>query len=183
MSEVFKSNSESPENFFITDSQPEDVEAIEKMRYQSWLETYPNDEFGVTKEMIEERFAPKLSTEGLEKRREQYLQNQKNPDILNLVAKDDAGQVIGYVFATRGDEGNEIDAIYTNKVVHGIGIGGALMQRALDWIGNEDSFLLVTSYNERAKNFYKKFGFIEVGEPFIDNVPNMPLQRMERKTR
>jgi len=178
-------DSEQKPNFAITPAQPDDVEAIERMRYQSWLDTYPNEELGFTEEMVKERFASRLTPEGLAKTRQRYEDNLDNQDVLQLVAKDNSGQVVGAIIATNGARGREIGALYTDKSVHGTGVGGALMSQALNWLGDDEDVLLnVASYNERAIHFYEKFGFAKVGEPFVDEqFPNMPEQKMARRAK
>ena len=170
-------------DFIISEISLDDVEAIENMRFQSWLDTYPNEEFGFTAEMIKERFADKLSPEGLERKRQEYAKNLNDPNFLQLAVKDDFGKIVGALVAVKDDkEGYEVDMIYTDKSVHGTGVGGTLMDRAMDWFGDDEDVLVeVASYNERAKAFYRKYGFAEVGEPRILNVPNMPLQKMIRR--
>ena len=166
--------------FTIEKSRPEDTEESEQMRYRSWLDTYVNDEHGMTKEMIEEYFVPRLSPEGIEKKRKRTEENSHNPNILDLTAKDENGKIIGWMVATK--EGHrEIGAIYTDKDYHGGGLGSALIKRGLDFLGyDEDIELHVVDYNERAKAFYRKFGFEPVGEPEYTRFKEMPEIKMVR---
>ena len=51
---------------------------------------------------------------------------------------------------------------YVDKAWHGKGVGAALMERILDWVGpGRDVELHVATYNERARRFYKRWGFVE----------------------
>ena len=168
----------------ISEMKPEMVKAVEKLRYQSWLDTYINEEYGTTKQFIDERFSQRLSKDGLEKLRQRIIENQNNPGALNLVARNNQGEIVGIVVATKGAEGNEVCAIYTKKEVHGKGVGRDLMQAALDWIGDDKEVELgVVSYNERAQAFYRKFGFEKVGEPVINKFETMPEQKMIKRVK
>lgn len=71
----------------------------------------------------------------------------------------------------------ELKRIYVLKEYHSKKVGARLMQFALDFAagkGYELLWLGVWEHNERALNFYKKFGFIDTGfkHPFpIGNTP------------
>jgi len=55
-----------------------------------------------------------------------------------------------------------VGAIYVDKAWHGKGVGAALMERILEWVGpRRDVELHVATYNERARRFYTMWGFVE----------------------
>jgi ribosomal protein S18 acetylase RimI-like enzyme len=62
--------------------------------------------------------------------------------------------------------GIELKRLYVKKEYHSEGVGAALTEYALDFaLSNkyDTIFLSVWEHNERAKNFYKKFGFKNTG--------------------
>jgi len=167
--------------FEVYEASPDDALGIEYMRYQSWLDTYPNDECGLTREFIEKWFVPQLAEAGMEATRQRIAETLDDPDAIQLVAKDDSGKVIGTARATRGEKGRKVFMFYVDKSAHGTGVSSEIMTGLLGWLGDEEDIsLTIASYNERARAFYKKFGFNEVGEPAVLDVPNMPEQKMVR---
>lgn len=71
----------------------------------------------------------------------------------------------------------EIKRLYVLKEYHSRKVGAALMEFALDY-GSKNNFeiiwLGVWEYNERAKAFYKKFGFKETGYGHAFPIGNTP---------
>jgi ribosomal protein S18 acetylase RimI-like enzyme len=90
-------------------------------------------------------------------------------DTLVLVAED-AGLVVGYVFAgvestnwmeLRGPAGVVHD-IYVDAPARGRGAGGALMRAAIEWIWSKDRrqvVLLTKTRNEHAQRLFTSIGF------------------------
>lgn len=70
-------------------------------------------------------------------------------------------RLAGYVIATRHDENDlELDWLMVEPSYHGAGVGAALMQAGVEWLGERKPLWLnVISYNERAIAFYRRFGF------------------------
>jgi diamine N-acetyltransferase len=61
----------------------------------------------------------------------------------------------------------EIKRFYVDSPWHGKGIAGALMAQVLDHVGSKNAdqiWLGVWEHNPKAKRFYQKMGFLEVGE-------------------
>jgi ribosomal protein S18 acetylase RimI-like enzyme len=89
-----------------------------------------------------------------------------NPDRAIFVAREDAASpIIGFVIALRDSaEMPEIDWLIVAPEHQGKGAARLLMQRALDWIGEDVAVKLgVIHFNARAIAFYKKFGFEDTG--------------------
>ncbi|MCL2869299.1 GNAT family N-acetyltransferase [Candidatus Saccharibacteria bacterium] len=183
MSEVVSSRLEyeNEPSFTIKNSTPEDVEDMERMRHESWVDTYVDDERGVTREMIDEYFTSRLSPDGIAKKKQRTAENLNNPNVLDMVAKDGDGRVVGWLAAIKDGDKKELGAIYTDKKFHGKGIGSELMARGLKFLGDGEIELHVVAYNERAKAFYRKYGFEEVGEPEYTRFKEMPEIKMVRK--
>lgn len=138
----------------------DDTEAVTKLRTDSWLDTYINEAVGVTREWIEERNKTQLTPE-----------------------HDAADNIIGVTTPYRDEDGTQhVGSLYVNKEWHGKGVAAALMQKVIDWADPTLSIeLRVATYSERAKAFYRKWGFEEVpnSETLFDG--KIPEVKMVRK--
>src|SRR6185437_9754432 len=133
----------------IEQARPEDAEAICDIRDRAWLATYPNAQLGITKEDVV------LMAQGPDqiflKNRIAYLKSElakkDRGNEITFVAKV-ADKVVGYVDPFTDEQGHKwLGAIYVDPDMHGQGIGGKLMRRALEWYGpGNDIYLNVVSY-------------------------------------
>lgn len=174
----------------IKSASPDDAEIICDIRDRAWIEAYPNPELGITAKDIEIN-AKGLHGEFVPKRiawfKEKLPKNDEN--WICFVAQTN-NVTVGFVVASNEDDGKKfINSIYIEPTFQGKGLGTMLMQRALDWLGNdEDVYLEVLSYNQNAINFYKRFGFektdtvvpLEEGAP--DYIKPLPQIEMVLKT-
>src|SRR3989338_6830008 len=65
--------------------------------------------------------------------------------------------------------------MYAVPELHGQSPGKRLMEKALEWLDVEgDIRLEVVSYNLKAINFYKKYGFQEISLPVSDKRTQLP---------
>lgn len=181
---IGESMSESPKNyeridtFTIEPVSEATLVAANEMRLQSWLDTYRNDQLGITPEWLEARNQMQRSAEALERRKARL----KSTDSHGWVALDSVGNVIGLTGSFVDAEGHQhVGSLYTAKEWHGKGVGSALMERV---IGSFDAAkpieLGVVTYNERAKSFYRKWGFEEVAGSetmFEDKLPEVKMIR------
>ena len=150
----------------ISDAKVEDVEGIQDVFYRTWLDTYPNKEFGITVEDIEDRFQGKLHEDRLEKRRVQINARVDNKRF--LVAKE-GEKVIGLCRITRDSEENTLNAIYVLPEYQGKGAGIALWAEALKFFDStKDIVVAVATYNQKAIGFYKRLGFVDTGRRFTE---------------
>ena len=158
-------------NIEIKDASGEDVDGIRYVLKTTWLDTYPNEELGITKEDIEQRFDD--STPEAQERLARQKQNiNTKPDRHEWVAKD--GQVVGWCLALRGEE-NHIQTLYILPEYQGKGAGGKLLTAALGWIGKDKEVSLnVASYNQNAIGFYERYGFVNKGEAAQNDLPPFP---------
>lgn len=164
--------------FTIEEMTVDTVEQATKMRLASWLETYVNEEAGVTREWIEARNKEQLSPEKAAARRERL----GNSNGERWVARDQDGNVIGVTTPYRDDEGvQHVGSLYVDQKWHGKGVGGALMQKVIAWSDPTKPLELgVVAYNERAKAFYRKWGFEEIPGSdmlFDDKIPEIKMIR------
>ncbi|MCL1929905.1 GNAT family N-acetyltransferase [Candidatus Saccharibacteria bacterium] len=162
----------------------DDVESADRMRYQSWLDTYVDATGDLTKEFVDAKFLPMFTPDGLLIQRKKILKKLNDDHINVLVAKSPDGKVVGQLIAVKDNRKNEILRLYTDKAYHGSGLGRELMEKGLTWIGiNEDIYLGVAENNKRARNFYHKFGFVETGNSYINHLPKMREQEMIRRAK
>lgn len=156
----------------ITDATSDDVESIRELLRITWLATYPNEEFGITREDIQQNFD--VSTPEAKER----LKNRKkniniNPNNHEWVVKL-GDKVIGWSLAKKGEQ-NHIQTLYVLPEYQGQGVGGKLLARVIEWFGKAQAvYLHVASYNQKAINFYKKFGFVETGQPVKNDLQPLP---------
>ena len=170
-------------NYLITPMEIDDTESVHELLHASHRDTYVNEALGITAEKVDERFC--RST--LEERRAKTEKRISDPNNQAYLAKDDEQNVIGFVAPRIEDDGTRrLGALYVRKEWHGKGVARALMAKALDWLDGEhyDVKLGVATYNERAKAFYRKYGFEEVlgsETMFDDYVPEVAMVRKAQK--
>lgn len=149
----------------ITKAVPDDAYQIQDVYYKTWLTTYQNEKFGITKDDIENRFKDRHNPEIIESRKEKIKNLSDNS--LFLVAKD-KDKVVG-VCRVITEERNQLGSIYVFPEYQGKGIGKMFWQKALNFFDtNKDIFVQVVVYNTNTIEFYKKLGFVDTGERFID---------------
>ncbi|MCA9336532.1 GNAT family N-acetyltransferase [Candidatus Saccharibacteria bacterium] len=173
---------EQPPKFTISVMTLEQCDEANAMRLQSWLDTYVNDELGVTREWIERRNAGQTTDEVRQRRMERLA----DPSTAAWVATDDSGRIVGMTTPYIDEGGRQhVGSLYVDKDWHGKGVGGALMQKVVDWFDSAKPIELgVAAYNERAKAFYRKWGFVEVedSETLFDNkIPEIMMVRQASK--
>ena len=150
----------------IRDAVAEDAEAAEQVRYQSWLVTYPNEEFRITREDIQERFKSHFSPEGIEKRRARIVEVQEKGRY--VVAEVD-GRIVGLCLLIRYADKNQIRGIYVSPGYQGKGVGKALWQEVRTSVDpQKDTYVETATYNAAAIGFYSKLGFKDTGRRFVN---------------
>lgn len=171
---------EQASQFVIREASVEDTEAVRRVQAESWLDTYPNDEHGVSYEWVKEYTDTWLTPEQLERSRG-YI--QRAIDDLNGFYRvaERSGEIVGFVHAaTNEDDTKELEAIYLHPSVIGSGIGHQLAEKAIDWAGGKRMGLEVAVYNDRAIRFYEKHGFKLVeGTEYLyrDKIPVIKMER------
>lgn len=168
--------------FTITEMTREDVEEATAMRLESWLDTYVNKEAGVTREWIEARNADQMSPEKKESRVKRFIKGKQEGTFNAWVAKDEQGTIIGSTTPFIDEQGNQrLGSLYVDKHWHGKGVAGQLIQKVIDWFDSTKPIeLMVVTYNDRARAFYRKRGFVEVPDSnylFDDKIPEVKMIR------
>lgn len=163
-----------------------DEVGIGEAHLQSWLETYPNEEYGVTEEwikdelsfLVEDGVADNGHDNGVPFRRK--LIEGLDSNKLYEVVKDENGKIQGFMYVERKDGVVGLNAIYLTNALKGTGVAYKLMDRVVDFADNLPIKLQVVAYNERAIKFYKKYGFkkgdIEK-ELFYGKMPVLNMRR------
>lgn len=150
------------------------------MHIQSWKETYVTPESGLTEEMVDEKLGHMLTNTDF--RRNTISEAIKNPDkVFYRVIRSSNDQIVGFMHGSKHEEFNELDGIYLLNEVKGTGVSTKLMEEFLNWIDKSKPIRLeVFSFNDRALNFYKKYGFVKTDKPvqiWKDTLPFIEMMR------
>ena len=140
----------------------DDIKDILRVREITWLNTYVNDELGVTKEVIKKRFQqdPEKDIKKLSIR----FNEEKHP---SWVAELD-NKIVGYTLPFIDERNRKrIGALYVLPGFQGSGIGKKLLNENIKYWSNTDGdvYLMVVEYNVKAIEFYKKNGFRITNDP------------------
>ena len=142
-------------NFEISEAQPNDANQLYGIQRESWLETYPNIEAGISRQDIEDNFSD--TEKGINKWNKWLETPRENVHIWKMGNKE---KIIGFCIASKGNMENKLSAIYVLPEYQNKGHGSSLAFKALEWLGNEKGITVeVASYNEQAIKFYNKLGF------------------------
>lgn len=138
----------------IAPAKPQDVPAILAVRKACWLESYPNDIYGITIEDLE------LKDFDSQSKIDQLSDEiATNSNLLVLVAKQGL-KIVGCVFARKNDQYNEGENLYLLPNYRNLGLGKNLMSEGLEWLGHDKDLVIgVVAYNSSAITKYKKMGF------------------------
>lgn len=153
-------------NFQIAVASPDDVRGMQEVFYRTWLATYPNKEYGITEDDIEDRYKDRLSEEKLAQRREQLAHPPEGQT--TLVAKTDS-LVVGVCRVMKHPDRNQLYAIYVLPEYHGQGIGTSMWTEAQKHFDlTKPTIVQVAIYNTNAIKFYERLGFVDTGKRFTD---------------
>ncbi len=173
---------EPPTQFTIEAMTVDDFEAVEAIRQQSWKDTYVNLEAGVTEAWVNKRLDISNTAEKIAEKKKR-IENSDGVDTMFYVARDSSGDAIGMTTPFRDKDGvQHVGALYVDKRYYGSGVSHQLMQKLIEWANPAQPIVLtVASYNERAKAFYKKWGFKEVEGSEHLHADIMPVVDMIRE--
>ena len=154
----------------VREGSPADAEAVARVRKESWLATYPNEELGIAREQIAAKDFD--SDEAIEQIRGWLT--REHPGQRVWVAQAD-GAVVGFCAAMRGDSEHRIGATYVLPGYQSRGAGQRLLGAALAWLGHQRPVTLeVASYNDGAIRFYERHGFRRTGHAAESLVAALP---------
>jgi diamine N-acetyltransferase len=99
-----------------------------------------------------------------EQRKQGLVDKSRGGDLrLDLARDQKTGEYIGYCVSTlTGEKLGEIESIYIEPPYRRSGVGDGLMQRALQWMDNNQAkkkILGVAEGNENVFAFYRRYGF------------------------
>ncbi len=152
-----------------------DLDGIQDVYYRTYLDTYPNAVIGITREDIEVHFKKdrELSAEDQEKRKQHMLRPPENH--LFLVAKD-GEEVVGVCRMIQRETVNQLQAIYVLPEYQGQGVGSMLWKECLGFADPlKETIVQLATYNEKAKVFYSKRGFVDTGKRLTEERHRMPV--------
>ncbi|HVZ12429.1 MAG TPA: GNAT family N-acetyltransferase [Patescibacteria group bacterium] len=148
------------DNFKVVDATGGDAQGISDLLWETWLETYPNEKAGITKDDINAKYLSSEWKRGTERRK--GVMNAR-PNEHTWVIKD-GERIIAMCAGVKEDDKNWIQALYVSPNYQKRGLGKKLMEVGLEWLGNEKPVMIhAASYNKNAIDFYKSFGFSESG--------------------
>lgn len=168
--------------FNIVSPSVNDAEGLAAVAYQSWIDTYPNEELGISVEYLQDLRAHRISDGGIQSLRKRIERLESDPNFFLRVAKDSKGHVVGFIDGEKGEDAYELQDLFTDKSTHGSGLGSQLWQSFNTWVDSEKPIQLsVVPYTERAPAFYKKIGFeIVPNSEGYYNDSMIPTIKMER---
>jgi ribosomal protein S18 acetylase RimI-like enzyme len=139
-----------------------------RIQAETWLATYPNAELGVSYEGVRQRVEG-LKGEKVAKKIDGWRERIKTAgeDHAVFVARDH-DRIVGFVTPGNIEGQRRIGALYVLPDAQGLGVGSKLLEKALEWNGDSEIYLHVAEYNDKAVNFYQKFGFELTGRRFED---------------
>lgn len=134
-----------------------DIHDILDIQYQSWLDTYPNKEFWITKEDIEHKFAQKIRRKDVINSMQKKLLDSKYTFFVWVENQ----KVVWYLELIDEWEILKIGALYIKKDMRGKWVWKSLMENVLKLFKDKKYIILeVAEYNNGAIYFYEKFGFV-----------------------
>ena len=145
-------------NLIIRPVELSDLEEIKKVTQITWLETYPNEEHGITREDIMEMFGFRDTERDMQER---ISRVQTLPDKRDYLVAEYDGNIIGFTRIHRLENEYKLSTIYILPEFQKLRIGRKLYETLMEPLDkNIPLFLLVAAYNKNAIEFYKRLGFV-----------------------
>ncbi len=153
-------------NIQVRNAVPQDVRGINNVLYQAWLVTYPNEEYGITREDIEDDYKDVFTEESIKKREENMRNIPEKQKRLVAVYED---KIVGVLTMVRNEDNNQLRTIYILPEFQGKGIGKMLYAEAIKFCDkNKKLIVQVATYNTNTIEFYEKLGFVDNGNRFTE---------------
>lgn len=146
----------------IREATQDDIIGIVYVQATTWLTQYPSEEMDISEADIR-TIDWQASIPG-------WHHMIKSPDYSVWVAEEE-GLVYGFAVLTHDRSRAELYALYVLPEHQEQGIGSSLMDTLLQDL-EEDLFLHVATYNQRAQEFYNRHGFVKTGAYGVYELPN-----------
>jgi ribosomal protein S18 acetylase RimI-like enzyme len=181
-----------PNKVTIELARPSDAETLYDINRRVWYSTYINKAAGITRYQITKRLMGKngeMKAKKLANWKKLLSPSNKYAEV--FIAKID-GKIVGYTCPGKYEGKWRVGAIYILKKYQGLGIGKLLIEKNIKWHGNShDIYLEAATYNKRAIDFYKEYGFKETHNKITDDnalvkagkAKAIPVIEMVRKTK
>lgn len=154
------------EEYKIRQAIPDDVLGLHQVYFITWLDTYPNKEFNITKEDIIFKYESRLTPDKIAERRIKISQI-KDTELMLVIEKDN--KIIALCNVVQEESYNQLKAIYVLPEYQRLGLGQVLWKEAQKVFSpKKDIIVHVAVYNEKGINFYKKLGFVSTEKIFCD---------------
>ena len=151
----------------INNANPGDAEDIQKLYYETYIDTYVNNEYGVTLGKLQSRYKDMLSEKSIAWLRS-FIKSGIPQNHRYLVAKVD-DKVVGVSYLEKESDHNRLQGLYIKPEYQGRGIGKMLWEEAKKFFDFKNVTILeVVEYTPKAINFYKKLGFIDTGKRYLE---------------
>ncbi len=161
-------------NYSVERAQPADAVGIYEVMRATWLNTYPNEDLGISFDDIRARIEGEHG-EDAPVRTERWRQTIEDPNRQIFVAKDGT-RVVGYVAPFYDDEEQHyrVGGLYVLPEAQGKGLGHQLIEKSIASIGREhDIYLHVVTYNAKTIEFYERHGFVPSGRDMTGSSPGL----------
>lgn len=150
----------------IRKAELKDAEKIEEIRQKGWLETFPNEEYDITRGDVLSRFENKRRDIAVTKN---LIQNSS--EYFFWVAEKE-NEIVGFVKVRKSPYINELRALYILQNYQVKGIGTRLLNKGLEIFRSGKVYLKVAIFNSHAIKFYEKFGFVKSDRAPDFNLPS-----------
>lgn len=145
------------QNFKIEYARFEDIKEINELWKQSWLATYPSEEYGISNEDILPQL--ELTDEKIAFYKKYFEEHPSGPGY--WVVRN-GHEIAGFIRVKKLENNiGQLKAVYVLPKYFGTGVAKMLMETALDYLKDCDEiFVQCVAYNDRATKFYQKYGFV-----------------------
>lgn len=156
----------------ITKPLPEDAKEINDVVKASWYATYQNKNLNITKADIDAVYLEETAmTQVLFDR----LTNPRSND-LYFVAKIN-NHVVGIIRMKEDKDIFELKTLYVLPKYFGKGIGTMLWSEVKKFIPPDKKITVEVASYTKAKDFYKKIGFVQEGDEYTKEEAKMPVSK------
>ena len=163
----------------IEPASPADLPVIWDLYQSIWLATYLNEAAGVT-QAAAEKYLFEVRKPSMLDRWQRCIANPEAEQRCLFVARE-GGEILGMVVPSITAGKHQLNGLYVRPEVRGKGIGTQLLETALDWIGDNDSYLYVAPYLPLPQKLYEEYGYKLANNQvhyFKDNpVPHLLMER------